>query len=126
MKKLTQKTINFLIPSLVFCGTLFILGSLVGSQPIGHDEAVYLTKARSWMEGTPADEFEIYRPIGMAWFGWLFLHFGDSEIMMRSFGVIFGAISTLFIYLFFILQILNLLFGIIPAHKIQMLKHSGI
>ena len=101
MKKLTQKTINFLIPSLVFCGTLFILGSLVGSQPIGHDEAVYLTKARSWMEGTPADEFEIYRPIGMAWFGWLFLHFGDSEIMMRSFGVIFGAISTLFIYLFF-------------------------
>lgn len=101
MKKSFLKTIVFLIPFLVFFSTFFILWSIVGSQPIGHDEAVYLTKARSWIEGTPADEFEIYRPIGMAGFGWTFLHFGDSEKFVRLFGVIFGSVAILFIYLFF-------------------------
>lgn len=112
MKKyLTKRTVAFLIPILVFCGTLFILWSIVGSQPIGHDEAVYLTKARSWIEGTPADEFEIYRPIGMAGFGWAFLHFGDSEKFVRLFGVIFGSVAILFVYLFF-KRLFNLLIAL--------------
>src|SRR3989344_5043112 len=100
-KKILIKLLYFLIPAFIFLGTIFILWSLVGSQPFGHGESVYLTEARSWIDGAPADEFKIYRPIGMAGFGWIFLHFGDSERLLRLFGVIFGAIATLFIYLFF-------------------------
>lgn len=101
MKKILVKLSFVLIPAIIFFSTLFVLWSLVSSHSLFHDEAVYLTKARSWIEGTPADEFKIYRPIGMADFGWIFLHFGDSEKTARSFGVIFGAITILFIFLFF-------------------------
>ena len=91
----------FLFPLMLFAGTIYILLTLVGSQPLGHDESVYLTKARSWMQGTPADEFGLYRPIGMAGFGWIFLHFGSSEHTLRFFGVIFGSLSMIFLYLLF-------------------------
>lgn len=101
MKRNLVKLAYFLIPFFIFCGTLFILGSLVSSQPFGHDESVYLTKARSWIESTPADQFVIYRPIGMVSFGWIFLQFGESEKVVRTFGVIFGAVAILFIYLLF-------------------------
>src|SRR3989338_5634580 len=100
-KKVLIKLLYFLIPAFIFLGTIFILWSLVSSQPFDHDESVYLTKARSWMEGAPADQFVIYRPIGMVSFGWIFLHFSDSEKVVRIFGVIFGALAILFIYLFF-------------------------
>lgn len=92
---------SFLIPTLIFVCAFLVLGSIVGSQPFGHDESVYLTKARSLISGTPADEFMIYRPIGMAAFGWVFLNFNDSEIFVRFFGVFFGAMSLVFLYLLF-------------------------
>ncbi|MDO8572394.1 MAG: glycosyltransferase family 39 protein [bacterium] len=101
MKKILVKLSHFLIPCLILGSTLFILGSLVSSQPFGHDESVYLTEARSWIDGSPADEFKIYRPIGMAGFGWIFLNFGDSEVFVRFFGVIFGAVALLFVHLLF-------------------------
>lgn len=101
MKQTLVKLSHFLIPGLIFCSTFFILGSLVSSQPFGWDESVYLTKARSWIEGTPADQFGIYRPIGMVGFGWIFLQFGNSEQVVRTFGIIFGAVTILFIYLLF-------------------------
>lgn len=101
MKKILIKLLHFLIPVFIFCSILFVLGFLVSSFPFGHDESVYLTKARSWIGGTPADEFRIFRPIGMPTFGWIFLHFGHSEKVVRTFGVIFGAVAVLLIYLFF-------------------------
>ena len=100
-KKVLIKLSHFLIPSIIFLSVFFILLSLVGSYPFGHDESVYLTKARSWIEGTPADQYVIYRPIGMVVSGWIFLQFGNSEQIVRTFGVIFGAVTTIFIYLFF-------------------------
>ena len=96
-----RSRLNFLIPTLIFVCTFAVLGSIVGSQSFGHDESVYLTKARSLMVGTPADEFMIYRPIGMAVSGWALLKFSDSEICVRFFGVFFGAVSLVLIYLLF-------------------------
>lgn len=95
------KLSHFLMPIFIFCSAIFILSSLVSSFPFAHDESVYLTKARSWIEGTPSDTFEIYRPIGMPVLGWIFLHFGNSEKLVRSFGIIFGAMTVVFIFLFF-------------------------
>ncbi len=101
MRKVLAKILDLLIPVAVFCIALIIVGSLVSSRPFGHDESVYLTKARSWLEGTPADQYVIYRPLGMVSAGWVLLHLGNSEIIIRSFGVVFGAITLLFIYLLF-------------------------
>lgn len=96
-----SKMIIFILPFFVFITIFILLFSLERSQPLVHDEAVYLTKARSWQEGTPADEFRIYRPIGMALFGRAFLLFGDSEQVVRLFGVFSGALTATFIYLLF-------------------------
>ncbi|MDO8231799.1 MAG: glycosyltransferase family 39 protein [bacterium] len=101
MKKILIMSPGFLLGLLIFSGTFFVLESLVSSQPFGHDESVYLTKARSWIDGSPADQFVIYRPIGMVTSGWILLHFDDSEQGVRTFGVIFGAVTILFTYLFF-------------------------
>jgi hypothetical protein len=86
----------------ILTGSTFVaLWSLLSTQPFGHDEAVYLAKARSWIDGSPANEFGVYRPIGMAAFGWLFLQFGDSESMVRIFGALFGAMGIGIMFLFF-------------------------
>ena len=88
-----------LILFVAISGTL--LYSLVGSHSLVHDEAVYLTEARSWMAGTPASEFRIYRPIGMPVLGWMALHFDDSERNVRLVGVFFGILTISFIFLLF-------------------------
>jgi 4-amino-4-deoxy-L-arabinose transferase-like glycosyltransferase len=100
--KITQATVlNFLIPTLIFFITSFILYFLVSSQLFGWDESVYLAQARSWIENTPANQFIVYRPIGMAAVGWFFLHISYSEEVVRYFGVIFGALCITLTYLFF-------------------------
>ncbi len=96
-----QNVLKVSVPLVLFIVTLVTLGSLVSRHSLYHDEAVYLTKARAWIDGAPADEFKIYRPVGMAWFGWIFLHFGSSERTLRIFGVIFGAVAAVLIYLAF-------------------------
>ena len=106
MAQRIKKIINSNIFQILSCVILFfgvfaIIFSLIGSQALVHDEAVYLTKARAWTEGTPANEFKIYRPIGMAWFGVILLQFGDSEQVARIFGAFFGSLTIVFIYLLF-------------------------
>lgn len=98
----TFSTVAHFFIILLLVGAVFVvLSSLVSSYSLGHDESVYLAKARSWMVGTPADQFEVYRPIGMPIFGWLFLQFGESEISLRFFGIVFGIVTILFAYLLF-------------------------
>lgn len=92
---------NTAIVFLIASATFFVLWHLVSLQPTGHDEAVYLTKARSWIEGTPANQWAIYRPIGMSVVGWLVLHFGESERVIRTFGIISGMFACGIIFLFF-------------------------
>ncbi|MFZ2886239.1 MAG: glycosyltransferase family 39 protein [Minisyncoccia bacterium] len=78
-----------------------MLYGLVGPEPLGHDESVYLTKARSWIDGSPADQWGVYRPIAMSAFGWIALQFSDAEQTMRLFGVIFGALTPVIVFLLF-------------------------
>lgn len=91
----------FVLPISIFFGTFFTLFSLERSQPFVYDEAVYLTKARAWQINSPADEFKIYRPIGMPVIGRALLEFGNSETYLRFFGVFFGACTILLLYLIF-------------------------
>ncbi|HEX9722204.1 MAG TPA: glycosyltransferase family 39 protein [Candidatus Paceibacterota bacterium] len=97
-----QKSLIFgVVLVFIFSSSFLVLWSLVGSQPLGHDEAVYLTEARSWIENAPADEFGIYRPIGMPGFAWFILQLTDSEKDVRMFGVFFSAITLVFLFLLF-------------------------
>ena len=97
-----QKSLIFgVVLVFLFSSSFLVLWSLIGSHSFGWDESVYLTKARSWIEGTPADQFGVYRPIGMASFGWLMLQFGESEQGVRMFGAIFGAVTLVFLFLLF-------------------------
>lgn len=99
--KVLTNIVQCLIGLLLFSVSFFVLYSVVSSHSLFHDEAVYLTKARSWVEEMPADEFKIYRPIGMATLGWLLLHFDLSEKEIRMVGVFFGALALLSVYLLF-------------------------
>lgn len=60
------------------------LAIVLATGPLGHDESVYALKARSWLEGTPATGWEIYRPIGVSIIGWVVLQFSASEVAFRS------------------------------------------
>lgn len=108
---MVYRTIFALFLLLIFASSLFALYLLASSHTLEWDEAVYLTKARSWIENIPADTFGIYRPIGMPAFGWLFLKFGDTEKISRMFGVIFGALTLVFIFLLFT-RIANIWIGL--------------
>ncbi len=99
--EIKNRIISLFIIILIFSSTFFVLMKIERMQPLVHDEAVYLSKARSWIEDTPANEFRIYRPIGMAWLGWIFLQFSDSEKFLRIFGVLFSSITLVFVYLLF-------------------------
>ncbi len=103
-----ERTEKFLIIAMqcaiafvIACATYYFLAHLVSYEPFGHDDAVYLTKARAWLLGTPADQWGIYRPVGMSIVAWVLLHFDSSEHFLRMFGVFSGALTSAFIYLFF-------------------------
>lgn len=100
MVKVNQVLSVLVFLSLMVCSG-WLLYSLVGSQSLVHDEAVYLTKAKSWLVGTPASEFRIYRPIGMPVLGWIALYFDDSEQAVRLVGVLFGVLTVGFTFLLF-------------------------
>lgn len=95
------KSLSVAIAVAIFIGCFYTLYTLTGSQSLVHDEAVYLTKARAWSEGTPANEFRIYRPVGMAAAGWIMLQFSHEEEIIRLFGSFFGALSMVFLFLLF-------------------------
>lgn len=65
-----------------------VFASLVSSGPLGHDEAVYALKARSWSNGSPASGFAIYRPIGMPVVAWGIMQVSEGETALRFFGVV--------------------------------------
>lgn len=84
---------------LLLISSIVLVYSLTKSQPLVHDEAVYLTEARSWMSDAPASEFRVYRPIGLAVIGWILLHFTDSDQSLRLIGIVFAFFTTLFLFL---------------------------
>lgn len=81
--------------------TFAVLFRVMPLEPFSHDEAVYLAKGRSWLDGSPANEWGVYRPIAMPVFAWVVLHFGDTERVVRTFGAVFGALCTTSVFLLF-------------------------
>ena len=77
--------------------TVVLWRGLQGGLPyLGHDEAVYATKARSWLTGAPAAQWRPYRPVGLPALGWIALHVRDDVGAVRALGLIL-ALSTLII-----------------------------
>lgn len=50
---------------------------------LGHEDAVYANKARSWLAGTPDSGWGIYRPVGLPALGYLALALNDSVTSLR-------------------------------------------
>jgi hypothetical protein len=61
---------------------------------LGHDEAVYATKARSWLTGAPAAQWGLYRPVALPALGWAALAVRDSVGAVRFVGLVL-ALATL-------------------------------
>ena len=99
-----------LIVCSIAIATFIALYPITGSHIMGADESVYASEARAWIDGSPADQFEIYRPIAMPVFGYITMQFSDDERAFRIVGVIFGAITPVIIFLLF-----WRLSGIVPA-----------
>jgi hypothetical protein len=89
-----SRILGILAVVLIVCGTFAVLVSFNRTYILGADESVYATKARSWIETAPADQFEIYRPIAMPVIGWAILQFDSSESALRLFGVVTGALAA--------------------------------
>lgn len=96
-----ERLVHGVLISVMCIATFFILLHFERAFIIGHDEAVYATKASQWLYGFPADQFEIYRPIGMPVMAWLLLHFGSAEGLLRLFGVFFGALLPASVFVLF-------------------------
>ena len=58
----------------ILSGTVALWAAVQHTVPsLGHDEAVYATKARSWLTGAPAAQWGVYRPVGLPALGWVAL-----------------------------------------------------
>lgn len=118
-QNLSSRALLICITSLIYIGSLGLLWSFPNNQALSHDEAVYLTKARSWVQGTPADEYRAYRPIGMVVAGSIFLPWGQSENNLRLFGVFSGALVVTFIFLLF-QSVFDLRVGIVVSSVVAL------
>ena len=101
----------------IFIATLAIGQAILAPQPFDWDESVYAVKALSWVYGSPADSFYVYRPIGVSAIAWVFAFFasGDGAAflssishaqavttyvpLMRFFGIFFAATAAMFLFL---------------------------
>nr|WP_053161235.1 hypothetical protein [Streptomyces caatingaensis] len=62
-----------------------VWAALQGGEPhIGHEEAVYANKARSWLNGTADAGWGVYRPPGLAFLGYLALAVHDDVGALRA------------------------------------------
>ncbi|MFF4604245.1 glycosyltransferase [Streptomyces sp. NPDC001339] len=62
-----------------------VWAALQDDEPyIGHEEAVYANKARSWLDGTPDAGWGVYRPLGLPALGRLALTLHDDVGALRA------------------------------------------
>jgi hypothetical protein len=77
------------IVAFAFLLTVVLWHGLQGAEPyLGHDEAVYATKARSWLTSFPAAQWRSYRPLGLPALGWIALGIRDSVGAVRVLGLV--------------------------------------
>ncbi len=74
---------GLLLPVLVFV----ILPLTFDGGTLGHDEAAYGVKAKSWLEGTPDTGWSPHRATGMSVYGYVILAAGGAEAGLRLIGV---------------------------------------
>ncbi|MBE1605094.1 ArnT family glycosyltransferase [Actinopolymorpha pittospori] len=68
--------------------TTAVWAALQSSAPyLGHDEAVYATKARSWLTDIPASQWGLHRAPGLPVLGYVALTFHDGELAVRLVGL---------------------------------------
>lgn len=88
------------VPSWLALGLILLLTVVLwrnlqsGLPYLGHDEAVYAAKARSWLNGTPSAQWRPYRPVGLPALAWIALHVRDDIGAVRAVGLML-ALSTL-------------------------------
>jgi hypothetical protein len=64
-----------------------LLPLIINGGTLGHDEAAYAVKAKSWLEGTPATGWAPHRGTGMSVYGYLILAVGGVEPGLRTIGL---------------------------------------
>ncbi|MGE5291091.1 MAG: hypothetical protein ACM3ML_28615 [Micromonosporaceae bacterium] len=85
---------------LILLLTAALWHGLQGGLPyLGHDEAVYATKARSWLTGAPAAQWRTYRPVGLPALGWIALHVRNDVGAVRAVGLILALMTLAITYL---------------------------
>lgn len=74
--------------SVVLGLTTAVWAALQSAEPyLGHDEAVYATKARSWLTDIPASQWGLHRAPGLPVLGYVALAIHDSEVAVRLVGL---------------------------------------
>jgi len=84
----------------VLIGLVLLIGALAYVLPtgtLGHDESVYATQARFWLDGSPNTGVGVYRPVGMPMVAWGVLQFSESEVALRVVATLIGlgAVATM-------------------------------
>ena len=77
---------------------LAIALTILRSSPLGWDEAVYASKARSLVTDTPASWFRIYRPPGLPILGLAAAPVGFAEAGLRGVTLALGLASLLMVF----------------------------
>ena len=91
----TQVPLDWLVPTVVLLLVAVVgIVLIAGLGQLGYDEAVYASKARSYISDTPVDWWELYRPPGIALFGTLAGAAGLSDASLRVV-TLFGGLATL-------------------------------
>jgi hypothetical protein len=65
-----------------------LLPQVIDGGTLGHDEAAYAVKAKSWLEGTPETGWAPHRATGMSVYGYLVLAAGGAEPGLRMIGLV--------------------------------------
>jgi hypothetical protein len=67
---------------------LVLVPLVLDGGTLGHDEAAYGVRARSWLEGTPNTGWSPHRAIGMSVYGYVVLALGGAEPGLRLLGLV--------------------------------------
>jgi hypothetical protein len=85
--------------ALILVLTIVLWRGLQGGLPyLGHDEAVYATKARSWLTGSPAAQWRSYRPVGLPALGLIALNIRNRVGAVRIVGLALALMTLAITY----------------------------
>ncbi|MEU3462356.1 glycosyltransferase family 39 protein [Streptomyces sp. NPDC006733] len=87
-------------PAAVLATAAAVWAALQDQEPyLGHEEAVYADKARSWADGTPDAGWGTYRPIGLPVLGRIALGLSDTVGAVRAVALVLALFTLTVTYL---------------------------